>query len=92
MKIIKNTEAEIIVVSDMRQRNEYNNLRLYGQLTDSTVKLVRLQRLWNIPGVDDAPYHVTDLDLIGHQMDAVVLNEWGNPEGMLDQLKTQGVL
>lgn len=92
MKIIKNTEAEIIVVSDMRQRNEYNNLRLYGQLTGSTVKLVRLQRLWNIPGVDDAPYHVTDLDLIGHQMDAVVLNEWGNPEAMLDQLKTQGVI
>lgn len=92
LRTITNTESEIIVVSDMRQRNEYNNLRLYGQLKDSTVKLVRLQRLWNIPGVDDAPYHVTDLDLIGHRMDAVVLNKWGNPEGMLDQLNTQGVI
>lgn len=86
MKVIKNTEAEIIVVSDLRQRNEYSALVLEGG------SMVRLHRMWNIPGVDDAPYHVTDLDLIGHQMDAVVLNEWGSPEAMLDQLKTQGVL
>ena len=86
MKVIENTEAEIIVVSDLRQRNEYSALVLEG------ASMVRLHRMWNIPGVDDAPYHVTDLDLIGHQMDAVVLNEWGNPQGMIKQLKEQGVI
>lgn len=86
MKVIENTEAEIIVVSDLRQRNEYSALVLEG------ASMVRLHRMWNIPGVDDAPYHVTDLDLIGHRMDAVVLNEWGSPEAMLDQLETQGVI
>lgn len=86
MKVIDNTDAEIIVVSDLRQRNEYNELALEGAY------MVRLHRMWHIPGVDDAPYHVTDLDLIGHHMDAVVLNEWGTPSGMLKQLKKQGVL
>lgn len=91
MKVIENTEAEIIVVSDLRQRNEYNRLAHNGPMRLRPY-MVRLQRLWHIPGVDDAEYHVTDLDLIGAHMNAVVLNEWGNPEGMLDQLKTQGVI
>lgn len=91
MKVIENTEAEIIVVSDLRQRNEYNRLAYHG-LRCLQTRMVRLQRLWHIPGVDDDEYHVTDLDLIGFHMDAVVLNKWGNPSSMLDQLKTQGVI
>ena len=93
--------AEVIVVSDMRQRNEYVRLsQLQGTLwTDPTgsakvekVHMVRLHRMWFIPGVDDASYHITDLDLIGFSMSAVVLNEWGQPAEMITQLKTQGVL
>ncbi len=93
--------AEVIVVSDMRQRNEYVRLsQLHGTLwTDPAgsakvekVHMVRLHRMWFIPGVDDASYHVTDLDLIGFFMSAVVLNEWGQPAEMITQLKTQGVL
>lgn len=93
--------ADIIVVSDMRQRNEYIRLsQLTGTLwTDTTgsakiekTHMVRLHRMWFIPGVDDASYHITDLDLIGFFMSAVVLNEWGAPAEMITQLKTQGVL
>lgn len=86
MKTIEGTDADIVVVSDMRQANEYTRLAEAGGV------MVRLHRMWFIPGVDDAPYHVTDLDLIGHKMDACVFNHWGNPQGMIDQLKIQGVI
>lgn len=91
MKVIANTEADIVVVSDLRQANEYKRLEYLGSITGS-VKFVRLHRMWFVPGVDDAPYHVTDLDLIGHKMDATAFNHWGNPAGMVTQLKTQGVI
>lgn len=88
LKEIKEAHEGLVVVTDMRQRNEYQSLCAIG------AKTVRLQRLWFVPGVDDAGYHKTDLDLIGHDMHAVVLNEWGNPSGMVDQLNEQlgGVL
>lgn len=86
MKVVEGTESEIVVVSDLRQRNEYH------RLADAGAKFVRLHRMWFIPGVDDAEYHVTDLDLIGHYMDACAFNHWGNPQGMIDQLKIQGVI
>ncbi|ANY29122.1 hypothetical protein UNOSLW2_0070 [Pseudomonas phage UNO-SLW2] len=87
----------LIVVTDLRQRNEYVALaKLAGQLHTrgvgfkfTTVATVRLHRMWFVPGVDDASYHVTDLDLIGHFMNAVVLNHWGDPAGMVRQLKEQ---
>lgn len=91
MKVIANTEADIVVVSDLRQSNEYDRLEYLGSVTGS-VKFIRLHRMWFVPGVDDAEFHVTDLDLIGHKMDACVFNHWGNPQGMIDQLKIQGVI
>ncbi|BAO20682.1 hypothetical protein X917_gp16 [Pseudomonas phage PPpW-4] len=93
--------AKLIVVTDLRQRNEYQALAdLSGVLWTSpagsakvdAVKAVRMQRLWFVPGVDDAEYHVTDLDLIGFYMNAVVLNQWGHPDAMVEQLYQQGVL
>lgn len=91
MKAIANISADIIVVSDLRQRNEYERLEQLGSITGS-VKFVRMHRMWFLPGVDAAEYHITDLDLIGHKMDACVFNHWGNPAGMVDQLKAQGVI
>lgn len=83
LKEIQEAPEGLVVVTDMRQKNEYSELCSIG------AKTVRLQRLWFVPGVDDAGYHKTDLDLIGHDMHAVVLNEWGNPSSMVDQLTGQ---
>lgn len=101
--------AQLIVVTDLRQRNEYCALvSLTHDCKDLTehpdflkvprderiepCKAVRLHRMWFVPGVDDAEYHVTDLDLIGFSMSAVVLNQWGHPDAMVEQLYQQGVL
>lgn len=90
LKEIKEAPEGLVVVTDMRQRNEYLNLRLLGNVSLScNVSTVRLHRMWFVPGVDDAGYHKTDLDLIGHAMDAVVLNEWGIPSDMVTQLEKQ---
>lgn len=83
LKEIQEAPEGIVVVADMRQRNEYLELTKRGADT------VRLQRMWFVTGVDDAGYHKTDLDLIGHRMSAVVLNEWGNPANMVAQLEKQ---
>lgn len=83
LKEIKEAPEGLVVVTDMRQQNEYKALVLSG------AAMVRLQRLWFIRGVDDTEYHKTDLDLIGHDMHAVVLNEWGNPSDMVSQLEKQ---
>ncbi|WCD55432.1 hypothetical protein LABOLPEG_00030 [Pseudomonas phage phi 21A] len=91
----------LIVVTDLRQRNEYEALKnLKGVLWANgsasakieKVSMVRLHRMWFLKGVDDADFHATDLDLIGHRMDAVVLNNWGYPALMVDQLIQQEVL
>ena len=101
--------AQLIVVTDLRQRNEYCALvSLTHDCKDQTehpdflkvarderiqpCKTVRLHRMWFVPGVDDAEYHVTDVDLIGFSMSAVILNVWGNPSDMVDQLIRQGGL
>lgn len=83
LKEIKEAPEGLVVVTDMRQRNEYLELTKRGADT------VRLQRMWFVAGVDDAGYHKTDLDLIGHRMSAVVLNEWGIPSDMVTQLEKQ---
>lgn len=77
---------DFIIVTDMRRHVEYVSLN------DAGAKLIRLQRMWFKPGVDDAAFHSTDVELIGHAMDAVVLNEWNKPMEMLTQLRAQGVL
>lgn len=89
LKEIKEAPEGLVVVTDMRQQNEYADLRLLNLKKDYIVATVRLQRMWFVPGVDDAGYHKTDLDLIGHQMSAVVLNAWGNPSDMVTQLEKQ---
>lgn len=90
LKEIAKAPEGLVVVTDMRQHNEYLNLWLLGNASPPcNVSTVRLQRMWFVPGVDDAGYHKTDLDLIGHRMDAVVLNEWGNPSDMVAQLEKQ---
>ncbi|QVW21441.1 hypothetical protein KJF94_16130 [Pseudomonas hormoni] len=76
-----------VVVTDMRMVNEYE-----GILYAPDVKTVRIVRDWFIPGVDDQSYHISDIALMAHPFDALVLNRLGEPWAMLDQLKEQGVL
>lgn len=83
LKEIKEAPEGLVVVTDMRQKNEYQQLYLLN------AHPVRLHRMWFVPGVDDAGYHKTDLDLIGQRMSAVVLNGWGNPSDMVTQLEKQ---
>ena len=88
LKEIKEAPEGLVVVTDMRQQNEYAALTKFS-VDRPKAYTVRLHRMWFVPGVDDAGYHKTDLDLIGNSMSAVVLNEWGNPAGMVDQLIKQ---
>lgn len=85
-EIAKAPEGSLVVVTDMRQSNEYHALEALG------AHLVRLSRDWTIEAVDNAPLHATDTELEPFVMDAHVVNRWGNPDGMLDQLRTQGVI
>lgn len=85
-KIAEAPEGPLVVVTDLRQANEYNALASLSE-QGCKVRIVRLHRMWFVPGVDDAPYHVTDVDLIGHLMTDVILNVWGNPADMVQQLK-----
>ena len=87
LKLIqKAPEGALVVVTDMRQANEYAALDGLG------AHLVRLTRGWHIEAVDSAPLHATDIELRDHKMDAVVKNEWGYASDMLVQLRAQGVI
>lgn len=79
-------EGHLVVVTDMRQANEYEQLNRLG------AHLVRLQRDWTIEAVDSAPLHATDIELESFSMDALVTNVWGKREAMIEQLKEQGVI
>lgn len=85
-EIKKAPKGSLVVVTDMRQANEYAALEAKG------AHLVRLQRNWVIPAVDEAPLHATDIELRGFRMDALVENRWGYASDMLDQLIAQGVI
>lgn len=85
-EIDKAPEGSLIVVTDMRQANEYEAMAI------RQAHLVRLSRNWVIPEVDNAPLHATDIELRDFQMDAVIENRWGYASDMLDQLKAQGVI
>ncbi|QNJ57450.1 deoxynucleoside monophosphate kinase [Pseudomonas phage Waldo5] len=85
LKVIDKADG-LVIVTDMRQANEYAALELRG------AHLVRLSRDWSIEAVDTAPLHATDIELRDHRMDAVVVNRWGHASDMLDQLKAQGVI
>lgn len=69
-----------IVITDVRQPNELEWIRSIG----GTV--VRVARGWEIPEVDSLPLHITDTALDDAGL-PVIINEWGNPNGMLEQLK-----
>lgn len=73
--------VDVVVVTDMRLPNEYQRLSLGG------AHLIRIVRNWHVPEVDTVPYHQSDIALMAHAFDALVVNEWGKPEAMLDQIK-----
>lgn len=85
-EIKKAPKDALVVVTDMRQANEY------AALSIRQAHLVRLSRDWRIPAVDDAELHATDIELRDFQMDALVVNKWGHASEMIDQLKAQGVI
>lgn len=85
-EIKKAPKDALVVVTDMRQDNEYQALAI------RQAHLVRLSRDWRIPAVDDAELHATDIELRDHQMTAEVVNKWGFASEMIDQLRTQGVI
>ncbi|NMZ63403.1 hypothetical protein HBN99_03585 [Pseudomonas oryzihabitans] len=74
--------VDVVVVADMRLPNEYAELsRLPNCHT------VRLVRTWYQEGTDNVPMHVSDYALMAEPFDALVVNEWGSPERMFDQIK-----
>lgn len=85
-EIAKAPADHVVVVTDMRQANEYH------ALADLGAHLVRLTRDWSIEAVDSVPLHATDTELDGYVMDALVENRWGHADDMLVQLKAQGVI
>jgi hypothetical protein len=85
-EIKKAPKDALVVVTDMRQANEY------AALSIRQAHLVRLSRDWAIPAVDDVPLHATDIELRDFQMDAHVVNQWGHASQMIDQLRQQGVI
>ncbi|MDD0975405.1 hypothetical protein [Pseudomonas fontis] len=84
---LEDSSYDHVVVTDMRMPNEYKGLLYVPQ-----VKTIRIVRDWFIPGVDDQPYHISDIALMAHPFDALVVNRLGEPWAMLDQLKEQGVI
>lgn len=72
---------DLIVVADLRLPNEHQMMVKLG------AKTIRIVRNWFIPGVDDVPFHQSDIALMAHPFDALVVNEWGNPAAMVDPIK-----
>lgn len=73
--------VDVVVVTDMRQANEYERMSLAG------AHLIRIVRNWHVPEVDTVPYHESDIALLAHAFDALVVNEWGRPEDMFKQIE-----
>ena len=75
------SNADVVVVTDMRLPNEYD--RMFSM----DARMVRIVRNWFNPNVDTQSYHQSDISLMAHRFDALVVNEWGKPEAMYDQIK-----
>lgn len=73
--------VDVVVVTDMRLPNEYERMSLAG------AHLIRIVRNWHVPEVDTVPYHESDIALLAHAFDALVVNEWGRPEDMFKQIE-----
>lgn len=78
----KETESfrtEFIIVTDVRMPNELQMVRNLGG------QVFSVKRTWHDP-LDDVPKHSSDTALDGYDI-PVINNIFGNPEGMLEQLK-----
>lgn len=73
--------VDVVVVTDMRLPNEY------AQLSRMGAHLIRIVRTWHVPEVDTVPFHISDIALMADPFDALVVNDWGKPEAMFDQIK-----
>ncbi|WP_397381121.1 hypothetical protein [Pseudomonas sp.] len=78
---LSDPSVDLVVVTDMRLPNEYDELSAIG------AHRLRIVRNWHIPEVDTVPYHQSDIALMAHPFDALVVNEWGKPEDMLDKIE-----
>lgn len=88
IKVGFDNKPDYVVVTDMRLPNEYDKLNTHNW----DIQTVRIVRDWFVPGVDDQPYHISDIALMAHPFDGLVVNRLGEPWAMLDQLKDQGVI
>lgn len=70
---------EFIVVSDVRMPNELEMVKQMGG------KVFTVKRTW-YDKLDDVPKHSSDTALDGFEL-PIINNIFGNPEGMLEQLK-----
>ncbi|WP_323115369.1 hypothetical protein [Pseudomonas guariconensis] len=78
---LSDPSVDVVVVTDMRLPNEYERMSREG------AHLIRIVRNWHVPEVDTVPYHISDIALMAHAFDALVVNEWGKPAAMYDQIK-----
>lgn len=88
---IDKTDVDMVVVTDCRLPNELKALEDL-RMVYKTVNTVRIVRDWFIPGVDDQPYHISDIALMAAHFDHLVVNKLGEPWGMLEQLEEQGAI
>lgn len=88
---IDKADIDMVVVTDCRLPNELKALEDL-RMVYKTVNTVRIVRDWFIPGVDDQPYHISDIALMAAHFDHLVVNKLGEPWGMLEQLEEQGAI
>jgi hypothetical protein len=100
-KGLADPSKDMVVVTDCRLPNELKSLKALDVRQENPnafrwdapkVHTVRIVRDWFIPGVDDQPYHISDIALMAAHFDHLVVNKLGEPWGMLEQLEEQGAI
>lgn len=100
-KGLKDPSVDLVVVTDCRLPNELEALEWFHNRQDNPnafsrdmpkVHTIRIVRDWFIPGVDDQPYHISDIALMAAHFDHLVVNKLGEPWCMLEQLEEQGAI